>query len=196
MGVVSGELLLLRHGQTEWSESGRHTGHTDIPLTPEGERLAARWAPVLRGREFRAVLCSPRQRARRTAELAGLRVTAVDGDLAEWDYGAVEGRTTAELRAERPGWDIWADGVGAGGETLAHVGDRADLVLARVAGPLAGGDVMLVAHGHLLRILAARWLGLEPAAGALLLLDAGTLSVLGHERERPVLHAWGLQPPD
>ena len=194
-----GELLLMRHGQTAWSETGRHTGRTDVPLTAEGEATAARWLPVLGARRFVRVLSSPLLRARHTAELAGLRVDATDDDLAEWDYGMAEGRTTPELRGEHPGWDVWRDGVrldgSTAGETLADVAARADAVLARVAAPLAEGDVALVAHGHLLRVLSARWLGLAPEAGALLRLDAGCVAVLGHERDRRVLHAWGLQPP-
>jgi len=190
-----GELFLLRHGQTEWSATGRHTGRTDVPLTPEGEEEAKAWAPLLAGRGFALVLASTLQRAARTAALAGVSVTSYDDDLMEWDYGAAEGLTTAELRTDHPGWDVWADGP-AGGETLAGVGARAERVLERVAGVLEAGDVLLAGHGHALRILAARWLGLPPSAGALLALDSGRLCVLSHERERRVLRGWGLTPAD
>ena len=190
-----GELLLLRHGETAWSAQGRHTGRTDIPLTAAGEDRASAWSAVLRGRRFVAVLTSPLVRARRTAELAGLVATGIDPDLAEWDYGPAEGRTTAEIRTEQPGWDIWHDGPGPGGEPLAAVGARCDRVLARVHPLLAEGDVAVVAHGHLLRILGARWAGWEPAAGAALGLDAATLCVLAHERERRVIRRWGVSPP-
>lgn len=190
-----GELLLLRHGSTEWSVAGKHTGRTDIPLTADGEAEARAWSPDLSERAFACVLASPLQRAVRTAELAGLAVSALESDLQEWDYGPAEGRTTAEMRTVQPDWDVWRDVIGPPGETLAEVGARCDSVLARVAAPLRDGDVMLVAHGHLLRVLASRWIGLEPGAGALLGLDAGTLSVLGHERARPVLRRWALLPP-
>lgn len=194
-----GELLLLRHGATVWSRSGQHTGRSDIPLTPEGERAAAAWAPLLSRLAPVLVLSSPLRRARRTARLAGLTVGATDDDLREWDYGPVEGRTTAEVREQHPGWDVWRDGVdldGTGaGETLGEVGARCDRVLGRVAGPLVEGDVVLVSHGHLLRVLAARWLGLAAGAGSLLRLDPAGLARLGHERDRRVIAQWGLNPP-
>ncbi|HKT02549.1 MAG TPA: histidine phosphatase family protein, partial [Rugosimonospora sp.] len=145
-----GEIVLVRHGQTEWSAAGRHTSFTDLPLTAEGERQAKGLAPVLAGRRFAAVLSSPRRRARDTAALAGLVVTAVDGDLAEWDYGGYEGLTTPEIREQRPGWDLWRDGC-PGGESPEQVGQRLDRVLERAAAALDGGDVALVAHGHSLR---------------------------------------------
>lgn len=191
-----GEIVVVRHGQTEWSRSGQHTGVTDVPLLPEGEERARALATALAGRDLVEVWVSPRQRARRTAELAGLTPTAVDEDLVELDYGAYEGRTTAEI-SEQLGrtWSIWRDPVEPGetpGETLEAVGRRVDRVLARARPRLADGDVALVAHGHVLRVLTARWLGLEPAAGALFALPAGAYGALGHEHERPVLTGWGL----
>jgi broad specificity phosphatase PhoE len=196
-----GELILLRHGETEWSASGRHTGRTDIPLTPRGAAAAAALAPVLARRQIRATFCSPAQRAVRTAELAGLRDPRLDPDLWEWDYGGYEGMTTPEIQAERPGWDLWRDGVIPGdaahpGETLAHVGERADAVLARARPLLPDGDVALVAHGHLLRVLTARWLDLPPAGGRLFRLDTGTCSTLGTERGNPVISSWNVPPAE
>lgn len=194
-----GDLLLLRHGATEWSVSGQHTGRTDIPLTPAGERAAAAWAPVLSRLEPALVLSSPLQRAAKTAELAGLTVIRTDDDLREWDYGPVEGRTTPEIRETLPGWDVWRDGVdldhSGAGETVANVGERCDAVLARAEPALEQGDVVLVAHGHLLRVLGARWMGLPAVEGARLRLEAAGLCRLGHERDRRVLIQWGLQPP-
>src|SRR3954449_9814283 len=191
-----GEIVVLRHGQTEWSRSGQHTSVTDLPLLPEGEEQARHLRTSLADRSFVEVWVSPRQRARRTAELAGLQATAVDEDLVEIDYGGYEGRTTAEISAElgRP-WSIWRDGTIPGaspGETLDEVAVRVDRVLGRVRPRLADGDVVLVAHGHVLRVLSARWLGLQPAAGALFALPAGSYGVLGHEHERPALTGWGL----
>ncbi|MBX6765725.1 MAG: histidine phosphatase family protein [Actinomadura rubrobrunea] len=196
-----GELILLRHGETEWSRDRRHTGRTDLPLTERGERQARAMAPLVRALHVTRVLASPARRALRTAELAGLTVDAVDPDLCEWDYGGYEGVTSAQIRRERPGWYLWEDGVIPGdaehpGETVEQVGARVDAVLERVRPLLGGdGDVVLVAHGHVLRILTARWLGLEPAAGRLFALDTGTLSALGHEHGRPVIASWNV-PPD
>lgn len=191
-----GEIVVLRHGQTEWSRDGRHTGITDLPLLPEGEHQAQGVRRDLAGRRFAEVRVSPRRRARRTAELAGLRETAVDDDLAEVDYGGYEGRTTAEISAELGReWSVWRDGTIPGdspGETLAEVGRRVDRVLGRARARLADGDVALVAHGHVLRVLTARWLGLAPEAGALFALPAGRYGVLGHEHGRPVLTGWAL----
>jgi broad specificity phosphatase PhoE len=189
-----GELILLRHGQTEWSKAGRHTGRTDIPLTPEGEAAAKALVPALAACHLRAAFTSPAQRAVRTAELAGLDATP-DPDLQEWDYGGYEGLTTAQIREQRPGWYLWRDGVIPGdaehpGETVEQVGARADAALARVRPLLAGGNVVLVSHAHFLRVLAARWLGLEPAGGRLLRLDTGTLSTLGTEHGQPVVLMW------
>jgi broad specificity phosphatase PhoE len=194
-----GELILLRHGETEWSRALRHTGRTDLPLTAAGEAAARALAPALAARPIRAAFSSPAQRAVRTASLAGLTDVKEDPDLWEWDYGGYEGRTTAEIRAERPGWYLWRDGVIPGdadhpGETIAQVGARADAVLGRVRPLLAEGDVALVSHGHLLRVLTARWLGLEPAAGRLFRLDTGTLSTLGSEHSQPVISSWNVPP--
>ncbi len=197
MMVAMGDLILLRHGETEWSRAGRHTGRTDIPLTPAGEAAAASLAPALAGRDIAAVFTSPAQRAVRTAELAGLDGAKPDPDLQEWDYGGYEGITTAQIRAGRPGWYLWRDGVVPGdgqhpGEAVDQVGARADAVLARVRPLLSGGDVALVSHAHLLRVLTARWLGLEAAGGRLFRLDTGTLSTLGSEHDYPVILTWNV----
>ncbi|MFF7729946.1 histidine phosphatase family protein [Streptomyces sp. NPDC008001] len=195
------ELLLIRHGETEWSRDGRHTGFTDVALTERGERQAEALRPLLAGRMPAKVLVSPMKRALRTAELAGLHDTETDPDLHEWDYGGYEGVTTDEIHRTRPGWFLWDDGVVPGppehpGETPEQVGARADRVLARVVPLLeaGGGDVALVAHGHFLRVLTARRLGLPPAAGALFRLDTATVSRIGTERGRPALVAWNQQP--
>jgi broad specificity phosphatase PhoE len=181
-------VLLLRHGETEWSRLGRHTGRTDVPLDEEGRRRARELAPALAAVGFSRVLVSPLRRAHETAELAGLRgpVELCD-DLMEWDYGEYEGRTAADIRAERPGWSLWQDGV-PGGETLADLGRRADRVVARLRE--LEGDLAVVAHGHVLRVLAARWVGLEPAAGRLLGLETARLGRLGHEHATPVITLW------
>ncbi|HEY2552587.1 MAG TPA: histidine phosphatase family protein [Streptosporangiaceae bacterium] len=197
-----GQLILVRHGETEWSASGQHTGRTDIPLTSRGEAAAAALTPLLAGRRIVAVRTSPAKRAVRTAELAGLQDPVIDPDLSEWDYGGYEGLTTPQIQADRPGWYLWRDGVPPGdqahpGETVEQVGARADAVLGRVRPLLAepdSGDVVLVAHGHLLRVLAARWLGLAPADGRLLRLDTGTVSLLGNEHSHPVLASWNIRP--
>jgi broad specificity phosphatase PhoE len=186
-----GELILVRHGETEWARDGRHTGRTDVPLTPRGEEQARSLAPLLAEREIVLTLVSPAQRARRTAELSGLTGTETDDRLWEWDYGAYEGRTTPQIGEERPGWYLWRDGV-VGGETVEQVGARVDGVLDRVRPNLAGGDVALVAHGHVLRVLTARWLGLPPAGGRLFRLDTGTLSTLGTEHDQPVIRSWNV----
>ncbi|WBC08302.1 histidine phosphatase family protein [Micromonospora sp. CA-248089] len=188
------EILLIRHGETSWSAAHRHTSYTDLDLTPDGERQARALAPLLAGRRFARVLSSPRQRATRTAALAGLTVDAIEPDLAEWHYGEYEGRTSADIQTERPGWSIWADG-GPGGESPEQVGARLDAVLERVAPLLDDGDVALVGHGHSLRVLGARWIGLPPSAGGLLRLDTATLSVLGHEHGRRVIRRWNLPAP-
>ena len=194
-----GELILLRHGETEWSRALRHTGRTDLPLTPAGEAAAAALASALASLPVRTAFTSPARRAVTTAALAGLADAKQDPDLREWDYGGYEGRTTAEIRAERPGWYLWRDGVIPGdpahpGETLTQVGARADAVLRRVRPLLADGDVALVAHGHLLRVLTARWLGLEPEAGRLFQLKTATLSTLGTEHGEPVITSWNVPP--
>jgi broad specificity phosphatase PhoE len=194
-----GELILLRHGETEWSRAGRHTGWTDLPLTPAGEAAAAALAPVLAGRDIRAAFTSPLQRATRTAALAGLADAKQDPDLREWDYGGYEGVTTSQIREQRPGWYLWRDGVipgdaGHPGETVEQVGARADAVLARVTPLLAGGDVVLVSHGHMLRVLTARWLRLDPDGGRLFRLGTGTLCTLGTEHGEPVITSWNVPP--
>ena len=198
-----GELILIRHGETEWSRALRHTGRTDLPLTAAGEAVAAALAQALAARPVVAAFTSPAMRATRTAELAGLTGTTglpravSDADLWEWDYGGYEGRTTAEISQQRPGWYLWRDGVipgdaGHPGESVEAVGVRSDAVLARVRPLLAGGDVVLVAHGHLLRILTARWLGLAPDGGRLFRLDTGTLCTLGTEHDSPVISTWNV----
>ena len=181
-------VLLVRHGETEWSRSGRHTSRTDVALLEEGRREAEALARRLAGRSFALVLTSPMARALETARLAGLAAVAeVTDDLRELGYGSYEGRTTAEIRAERPGWDVWRDG-SPDGEPLASAAARADRVIARAVG--AGGDVALFAHGHILRILGARWLGLPPERGGSLALGTAALCDLGYERERRVIWLW------
>jgi broad specificity phosphatase PhoE len=194
-----GELIVIRHGETAWSRELKHTGRTDLPLTPAGEAAAARLACELAARPIVATFASPAQRAVRTAQLAGLKNIQTDADLWEWDYGGYEGLTTAQIRAERPGWYLWRDGVIPGdadhpGETVDQVGQRADRVLSRARPLLTEGDVALVAHGHLLRILTARWLGLEADDGRLFRLDTGTLSTLGPEHDEPVISTWNVPP--
>jgi probable phosphoglycerate mutase len=182
------EILLVRHGETEWSRSGQHTGVTDLPLLPEGEATAREITPRLAGREFTLVLSSPMQRARRTAELAGFGGRfEVDPDLRERNYGDYEGRTTKEIRVERPGWDVWRDDC-PGGETLEQLAARADRVIERALG--AGPDTLLFAHSHLLRELGARWIGLAPDGGGRFALGTATISTLGFERERRVIRGW------
>lgn len=191
-----GTLTLVRHGQTAWSETGRHTGVTDVPLTAAGEAQATAIRAALAGHHFDLVLTSPRRRARATAELAGLDDVLVEDRLAEWDYGGYEGRTTAEISAElgRP-WTLFADGVVPGatpGESVDQVAARAVAVLDRVRPVLATGDVALVGHGHMLRVLAAVWLELPASAGAKLRLDAGSISRLSTEHQVPVIELWNF----
>lgn len=182
------ELWLMRHGETEWSANGRHTGLTDIPLTPYGRQQADRLHRRLNGRTFSLVLTSPLRRARETCALAGYEPQAiVEPDLHEWDYGAYEGRTSGDIREGRPDWDIWYDGV-INGETVEAVGARTDRAIARaLATP---GDSAIFAHGHLLRVLVARWLGFEPSCGRLFALATASVSVLGVERDRHVVRLW------
>jgi probable phosphoglycerate mutase len=181
-------LWLIRHGETAWSAAGRHTGRTDIALTPRGERQGERLRRRLGGHAFALVLTSPLRRARDTCRIAGYGDGArSDADLSEWDYGGYEGRTGAEIRIENPNWTLWDAGV-PGGETAAEVGARVDRVLARALG--TSGDVALFAHAHLLRVLAARWLSLAPAAGRSFALAAASVSVLGRESEQPVIALW------
>ena len=184
------EILLIRHGQTEWSANGRHTSYTDLELTAEGERQARAVRDRITGRVFAAVLSSPRRRALHTAELAGLTVTEVLEDLAEWNYGEYEGITTDDIRRSRPGWSLWTDGCPSG-ESPEQAGARLDRALARAREFLPEGDVALVAHGHCLRVAGARWIGLPPSAGGLLKLDTATISALGFEHgSDPVLASW------
>lgn len=181
-------LVLARHGETEWSATGKHTSVTDVPLTDAGRRAAAALAPVLARREWALVLTSPRARARETCALAGLGDRAeVDEDLVELAYGEYEGLTTPEIRVDRPGWSVWADG-SPGGETPAEAGARVDRVIERALA--AGGDVALFAHGHVLRVLGARWIGLPAEAGGNLALSTGALCELGFERERRAVWLW------
>ena len=194
-----GDLILVRHGETEWSLADRHTGRTDIPLTARGEAAAGALAPMLARRHIAAVFSSPARRAVTTAALAGLDNVKPDPDLWEWDYGGYEGMTTPQIREQRPGWYLWRDGVIPGdaehpGETVDQVGQRVDRVLARVTPLLADGDVVLVAHAHVLRVLTARYLGLEPSAGRLFRLDTGTISTLGTEHGQPVILSWNVPP--
>ncbi len=183
-------VILVRHGETEWSRTGQHTGNVDIPLTEEGRAAAARLRPALAAWSFAHVLSSPLVRALETCRLSGLaeEPELVD-DLREWHYGEDEGRTTAEIREERPGWTVW-DGP-LGGETVDALAGRLDRVVARLRA--LDGPVAVVGHGHALRVLAARWLELAPLEGRRLVLDTGSISVLGWERETPALRSWNLR---
>jgi broad specificity phosphatase PhoE len=189
------ELWLIRHGETEWSAEARHTSRTDLPLTAHGRERAVVLGKYLTGTKFQTVLRSPMLRAKETCEIAGYGdVAVVDEGLREWDYGVYEGRTTQEIQAEIPGWSVWKDPI-VGGESLEQVGARADGVIARVlaaSGPATNETVRvaLFAHAHILRILAARWVGLEPRDGSLLVLGTGSVSVLGWERETRVIQHW------
>jgi len=184
--MIRGELWLIRHGETEWSAAGRHTSTTDLALTAEGERKAAAVGRLLAGKAFALVLASPLQRALETCRLAGYSAE-VTRDLCEWRYGTYEGLTTAEIQIQNPGWTIW-NGTPPGGETAEEVGGRADRVIARASA--AKGDVALFGHGHMLRVLAARWLGLGPNEGSLLALSTGSVSVLGYEHDTRVVQRW------
>jgi probable phosphoglycerate mutase len=193
MAAHSQEVVLVRHGETEWSRDGKHTGRTDIPLTERGRQEAQAVGAELRGRRFALVLTSPLSRAAETCRLAGLGELAQQREeLMEWDYGAFEGRKTIDIRKERPGWTLWRDGVPEG-ETIAQVQARVDRVIAELRS--VAGDAAVFAHGHLLRVLAARRLGLEPAAGRLFALDPATISILGYERETPVIRMWNQKVP-
>jgi broad specificity phosphatase PhoE len=183
-------MVLLRHGATEWSLSGQHTGRTDIPLLDLGREQAREAGGLLRELNFAQVLTSPLQRAAETCVLAGFE-GELDADLMEWDYGTYEGRTTAEIRIERPGWDLWQDGVNDG-ERAADVGRRVDRVIDRAR--LVKGDTLCVAHGHVLRVLAARWLGLPPVGGRLFALATATVSILGWDHQAPVVTLWNQAP--
>jgi broad specificity phosphatase PhoE len=188
------ELWLIRHGETEWSTAKRHTGRTDIALTPTGERQAAVLSRTLAGRRFTLVLCSPLRRARETCKLAGYGDAAsVTDDLLEWNYGVYEGKTTQEVRVEQPGWTIWTASV-AQGESVEQVGRRAQRVIDRALA--VDGDVILFAHAHILRILTACWLGLAPDAGRLFVLRTASISVLGFEHDMRVITRWNLVPEE
>lgn len=187
------EIYLIRHGDTEWSLSGKHTGVSDIPLTEHGREQARLLRQELVTRNFQLVLTSPLRRARETCELAGLGARAeVDPDLMEWNYGAYEGLTSGEIHVHRPGWTIFNDGGGPGGETPEQVAVRVDRVIAKVRA--LSGAAALFAHGHVLRVLAARWLGLAPSAGAHFLLDTATLSVLSSHDGVAALQRWNALP--
>ncbi len=188
------ELWLVRHGETEWSLSGAHTSRTDIPLTDKGRQRAEKLRDFFKGKTFNAVLESPMQRAKETCAIAGFGdVAKVDDGLKEWDYGIYEGKTTKEIQAEIPGWSVWKNEI-VGGETVEHVGMRADGVIARaLAAAPVGGRVALFAHAHILRILAVRWVGLDAKDGAVLALGTGSVSVLGWERETRVIERWNRE---
>jgi probable phosphoglycerate mutase len=193
-----GELIVIRHGQTAWSLSGRHAGRTDVPLTEAGEAAARALAPRLAGRPWAAVFSSPLSRALRTAELAGLTGAEPDPGLLEWDYGGYEGLTAEQIKESRPGWDLWRDGVVPGdaghpGERLPQVAARVDAVLDRIRPLLSEGDVAVVAHGHLTRVLTVRWLGLDASASGLLgHPHPGTLAFLATEDGQPYLAGWNV----
>ena len=194
-----GELILLRHGETAWSLADKHTGRTDIPLTTRGEAAARALAPLLARRDIVAVFASPARRAVTTAALAGLDNAKPDPDLWEWDYGGYEGLTTPQIQEMKPGWYLWRDGVIPGnaahpGETIEQVAQRTERVLARATPLLAGGNVALVAHGHVLRVLTACYLRQPPAEGRLFRLDTGTVSTLGTEHTEPVITSWNVPP--
>jgi probable phosphoglycerate mutase len=190
------ELWLVRHGETAWSLSGAHTSRTDIPLTEHGRRRAEELRDFLKGTEFAKVLVSPMQRARETCEIAGFGAQAqVEPGLMEWDYGESEGKTTKEMRAKynKPDWSVWTDPI-VGGETVEHVGERADAVIARaLEGVAEGAKIALFAHAHILRITAARWIGLEARGGRLFGLGTGSVSVLGWEREQRAISRWNRE---
>lgn len=188
------QLWLIRHGQTEWSRDGKHTGVTDLPLTELGEKEARAIAPMIASLDPVLVLSSPRQRARTTAELAGLHVDEITDDLAEWNYGRYEGLTSAEIHESDPGWTIFNSGA-PGGETEADVTTRADRVLSRAAAALDDGNVVLVSHGHFSRVLGARWIGLPARAGENLLLSEAAPCVLGADKGLPVIVSWNRPNP-
>ncbi len=190
------QIFLIRHGETEWSLTGQHTGHTDLPLTANGESRATQLRERLQGIQFASILTSPLQRARRTCELAGFGVGArLESDLQEWDYGDYEGRTTAEIRAQHPGWNVFLDGC-PGGESVEQISRRADRVLAGVRE--TEGTVALFSHGHMLRVLAVRWIGLPVEAGRHFPLDTASVSILScesHDRKAPVITLWNASTP-
>lgn len=183
------EIYLVRHGETEWSASGKHTGRTDIPLTPAGEEAARHIAAHLSGLTFSAVWSSPSQRASKTCALAGFGSAVTKAELAEWDYGAYEGLTTKQILAERPGWRLFRDGCPRG-ELTSDVGARADLIVGKLR--QTDGTIVIFSSSHFLRVLAARWLGLQPEAGGLFVLDTASISILGYEHDltEPVIRRW------
>lgn len=186
----TGCLLVVRHGATEWSEAGKHTSHTDLPLLPEGERQASELACALSAYSPTRILTSPMQRARRTAELAGFSGMEIDSDLSEWDYGDYEGRTRGDIQQDRPGWSIWT-GTPAGGELITDVAARAGRVLDEVGEDLESGRTVAVfSHGHFSRVLLTTWLGIAPADGRLFILDPGAFGVLGDDRGQRVVRHW------
>jgi broad specificity phosphatase PhoE len=193
-GGAAGEVWLLRHGETEWSKANKHTSRTDIDLTAHGEEQARALGKLLGGLRPAVVLVSPRRRAQRTVELAGLVPYEVDDRLVEWYYGRYEGLTTAEIHRERPNWTIWS-GDPPGGETAAEVGARVDAVLARIRAALPLGDVLVVAHGHVGRVIAARWLGLPVQGGRYFMLGPAAPSVLSAEHEIPAIRRWNAPNP-
>lgn len=188
-----GEIVLVRHGETEWSAAGRHTSITDLDLTETGRQQARALRPILADRRFVAVLCSPRKRSLATAELAGLTVTKVDADIIEWNYGKYEGITTAKIHQDDPLWNLWRDGC-PGGESPEQISERMDRLLSRTRPLLPDGDVALVGHGHAFRVAAARWLGLPASDGKLLKLDTAAVSALGYERDQAVITRWNQVP--
>ena len=183
-------LWLVRHGETEWSLSGQHTGRTDVPLTEHGREQAVEVGKLLHGKEFRLVLTSPMGRARETCRLAGIENPVVDDNLREWDYGDYEGLSTPDVQKTRPGWSLWKDGV-VNGETVEQVGERAEALITKALA--VEGEVLLVAHGHILRILTACWLWLPPQDGRLFALETATLSSLGYEHQTRVMRSWNLR---
>ncbi len=196
MSDVLPVVYLARHGETAWTISHQHTGRTDLPLTPQGEAEAAWLGPRLQGMTFAAVLTSPLRRAVRTCELAGFGSAAkIEPDLMEWDYGAYEGRTSADIHVDRPDWELFRDGA-PGGESPEQIGARADRVIRRVRA--VDGNTLLFSSGHFLRVFAARWLGLEPGAGGYLFLGTASVSALGYEHDRsdPVIRLWNEMPQE
>jgi broad specificity phosphatase PhoE len=184
------QLWLIRHGETEWSRSGAHTGRTDLPLTQNGCARARALGKLLNGRQFATVLSSPLARARETCRLAGYGdAMQIEPNLHEWDYGDYEGLSTAQIHEKRPNWSLWVDGV-PNGETVEHVGERASAVIQRATA--GAGDAALFAHGHVLRILSACWLGLAPSDGRLLGLDTASISILGYEHDTRVIRLWNV----
>lgn len=188
------QIWLIRHGETEWSRNGRHTGRTDLPLTELGERQAIAVRQIVGDLKPSLVLSSPRQRAQRTAELAGIAVDRIDEDLAEWDYGDYEGLTSAQIQEQVPNWTVWTDPC-PGGETAGQVQERADRVLALAAKHADAGPVVLFAHGHISRVLGTRWIDLPITGGAKLALDTAAPSVLGAHHEVPVITHWNIPNP-